>query len=69
MKREETIRGIISPNDTEVMRLADESTLGFTAEYGVLGSIDEARSCHFEPDALDIQSGVNLGSATLTLLV
>ncbi len=54
-------------DDTAVLRLGDDSTLSFTAENGALGSITEFRSGHFGPNGPDVQSGVDLGSADLSL--
>jgi len=54
-------------NDTAVLRLGDDATLGFTAQNGALGTIEEFRSGHFGPNGPDVQSGVDLGSASLSL--
>lgn len=52
---------------TGVLLLSEDSDFSFTAEGGELGTIEEFRSGHFDNNAPDIQSGVNLGDSTLKL--
>ncbi|GFE67357.1 calcium-binding protein [Litoreibacter roseus] len=52
---------------TAVLRLADDATLSFAAKDGSLGQIAEFRSGAFGEGGPDVQSGIDLGSATIAV--